>query len=80
MTRLAKQLPWDQPIARTLASRVAFFIDRTESLPSLIPFFFLVCGGVSRSQLSLAHPPLPSTISIVLGPRLFVLIFLSQIP
>ena len=51
MTRLAKQLPWDHPIARTLnhevhrrkmaGKSVAFFIDRTESLPSLIPFFFL---------------------------------------
>ena len=27
-------------VAKWLASRVAFFIDRTESLPSLIPFFF----------------------------------------
>ena len=62
-------------VAKWLASRVAFFIDRTEPFPSLIPFFFWVCSGVSRSRLSLAHPPLPSTISIVLGPRLFVLIF-----
>ena len=27
-------------VAKCLASRVAFFIDKTESLPSLIPFFF----------------------------------------
>jgi len=78
-------------VAKWLARRVAFFIDRTGSLPSLIPCFFLVCRGVSRSRLSsarpLAHPPLPfpSTISTelgsaFLGPKLFVLIFLYQIP
>ena len=96
MTRLAKQLPWDHPIARTLnhevhrrkmAGKSCRFFDWQDSVPSFThTLFFLggggVCSGVSRSRLSLAHPPLPSIElgSVFLGPRLFVLIFLSQIP
>ena len=93
MTRLAKQLPWDHPIARTLnhevhrrkmAGKSCRFFHWQDSVPSFNHTLFWggVCSGVSRSRLSLAHPPLPSIElgSVFLGPRLFVLIFLSQIP
>ena len=83
LTRLAKQFPWDHPIARTLdheahrrkmAGKSCRFFSWTGlgSLPSLI-HFFSICRRVSRSRVSTARPvaypplPLPSTISIELG-------------
>ena len=79
LTSLAKQLPWDHPIARTLDHEVhrrkmagkSYCFFGGSFLPSYP--FFLVCRPVSRSLLSLngplAHPPLPlpSTMSIELG-------------
>ena len=71
---LAKQLPWDHPIARTLdhevhrrrmAGKSHRFFYRPVWGPFLLshPFLFLVCRRVSQSRFSsassVAHPPLP---------------------
>ena len=71
---LAKQFPWDHPIARTLDHEVhrrrmagksyrLFYRPVWGSFPPSQPFLFLVCRRVSQSRFSsaspVAHPPLP---------------------